>query len=179
MLVLVFHGAVHPKLKFWGKSMEVQPKGVVTIKLPFEVSIVLVLNTGVCASVSVPWCCPSKAHNLGQEHRGAAQGCCHHQTSKVSIVLVLVLNAGVCVSVCMKYYFEFHSAVHPKLKFWGKRVLSPSNFQSEYCASVSVIKIQVSVLVLVFHSAVHPKLKFWGKSMEVQPKGVVTIKLPK
>ncbi|XP_071502493.1 oxysterol-binding protein-related protein 1-like [Diadema antillarum] len=29
-----FHGAVHPKLKFWGKSMEVQPKGVVTIKLP-------------------------------------------------------------------------------------------------------------------------------------------------
>ena len=59
----------------------------------------LVLNTGVCASVSVPWCCPSKAQILGQEHGGAAQGSCHHQTSKVSIVLVLVFETGVSASV--------------------------------------------------------------------------------
>ena len=29
-----FHGAVHPKLKFWGKSLEVLPKGVVTVTIP-------------------------------------------------------------------------------------------------------------------------------------------------
>ncbi|XP_044741981.1 oxysterol-binding protein-related protein 1-like [Chrysoperla carnea] len=30
----VFHGSVHPKLKFWGKSVEIQPKGVVTVEFP-------------------------------------------------------------------------------------------------------------------------------------------------
>lgn len=30
----VFHGSIHPKLKFWGKSVEIQPKGVVTVELP-------------------------------------------------------------------------------------------------------------------------------------------------
>lgn len=29
-----FHGAIHPKLKFWGKSVEIQPKGIVTVELP-------------------------------------------------------------------------------------------------------------------------------------------------
>ncbi|XP_074656432.1 oxysterol-binding protein-related protein 1-like isoform X2 [Tubulanus polymorphus] len=28
-----FHGAIQPKLKFWGKSVEVQPKGTVTLEL--------------------------------------------------------------------------------------------------------------------------------------------------
>jgi hypothetical protein len=28
-----FHGAIHPKLKFWGKSVEVTPKGIVTLEL--------------------------------------------------------------------------------------------------------------------------------------------------
>lgn len=30
----IFHGSIHPKLKFWGKSVEIQPKGVVTVELP-------------------------------------------------------------------------------------------------------------------------------------------------
>ncbi|XP_033208969.1 oxysterol-binding protein-related protein 2 isoform X2 [Belonocnema kinseyi] len=30
----VFHGSIHPKLKFWGKSIEVHPKGVLTVELP-------------------------------------------------------------------------------------------------------------------------------------------------
>lgn len=30
----VFHGSIHPKLKFWGKSVEIQPKGTVTVELP-------------------------------------------------------------------------------------------------------------------------------------------------
>ncbi|XP_002063488.3 oxysterol-binding protein-related protein 1 [Drosophila willistoni] len=29
-----FHGSINPKLKLWGKSVEVNPKGVVTIELP-------------------------------------------------------------------------------------------------------------------------------------------------
>ncbi|XP_071803901.1 oxysterol-binding protein-related protein 1-like isoform X1 [Asterias amurensis] len=29
-----FHGSIYPKLKFWGKSLEVIPKGVVTISIP-------------------------------------------------------------------------------------------------------------------------------------------------
>ncbi|KAF9797164.1 hypothetical protein SFRURICE_018634 [Spodoptera frugiperda] len=31
----VFHGSVHPKLKFCGKSVEIQPKGHVTVELPY------------------------------------------------------------------------------------------------------------------------------------------------
>ncbi|XP_056646124.1 oxysterol-binding protein-related protein 1 [Diorhabda sublineata] len=30
----IFHGSIHPKLKFWGKSVEIQPKGVVTVEFP-------------------------------------------------------------------------------------------------------------------------------------------------
>ncbi|XP_014220050.1 oxysterol-binding protein-related protein 2 isoform X2 [Copidosoma floridanum] len=30
----IFHGSIQPKLKFWGKSIEVHPKGVVTVELP-------------------------------------------------------------------------------------------------------------------------------------------------
>ncbi|KAL1493237.1 hypothetical protein ABEB36_011329 [Hypothenemus hampei] len=30
----VFHGTIHPKLKFWGKSVEIQPKGIVTVEFP-------------------------------------------------------------------------------------------------------------------------------------------------
>ncbi|XP_075229853.1 oxysterol-binding protein-related protein 2 isoform X1 [Lycorma delicatula] len=30
----IFHGSVHPKLKFWGKSVEIQPKGLITVELP-------------------------------------------------------------------------------------------------------------------------------------------------
>ncbi|CAG9759335.1 unnamed protein product [Ceutorhynchus assimilis] len=29
-----FHGSIHPKLKFWGKSVEIQPKGTVTVEFP-------------------------------------------------------------------------------------------------------------------------------------------------
>ncbi|XP_072246015.1 oxysterol-binding protein-related protein 1 isoform X3 [Leuresthes tenuis] len=30
----VFHGSIYPKLKFWGKSVEAEPKGVITLELP-------------------------------------------------------------------------------------------------------------------------------------------------
>ncbi|XP_063056951.1 oxysterol-binding protein-related protein 1 isoform X3 [Engraulis encrasicolus] len=30
----VFHGSIYPKLKFWGKSVEAEPKGAITLELP-------------------------------------------------------------------------------------------------------------------------------------------------
>lgn len=29
-----FYGSIYPKIKFWGKSIEIQPRGTVTVKLP-------------------------------------------------------------------------------------------------------------------------------------------------
>ncbi|XP_026526130.1 oxysterol-binding protein-related protein 1 isoform X5 [Notechis scutatus] len=29
----IFHGSIYPKLKFWGKSVEAEPKGIITLKL--------------------------------------------------------------------------------------------------------------------------------------------------
>jgi len=31
--LFTFHGSVHPKIKFWGKSIDVTPKGLVTLYL--------------------------------------------------------------------------------------------------------------------------------------------------
>lgn len=58
-----FHGAVEPKLKFWGKSVEVTPKGLVTLVLhrylfhfkcnviyaSFRIFIIGGIFTGPCA----------------------------------------------------------------------------------------------------------------------------------
>ncbi|XP_060797196.1 oxysterol-binding protein-related protein 1 isoform X2 [Neoarius graeffei] len=30
----IFHGSIYPKLKFWGKSVEAEPKGIMTLELP-------------------------------------------------------------------------------------------------------------------------------------------------
>ncbi|XP_077471750.1 oxysterol-binding protein-related protein 1 [Stigmatopora argus] len=30
----VFHGSIYPKIKFWGKSIEAEPKGIITLELP-------------------------------------------------------------------------------------------------------------------------------------------------
>uniref|UniRef100_A0A8C7M8M7 Oxysterol-binding protein n=1 Tax=Oncorhynchus kisutch TaxID=8019 RepID=A0A8C7M8M7_ONCKI len=30
----LFHGSIYPKLKFWGKSVEAEPKGIITLELP-------------------------------------------------------------------------------------------------------------------------------------------------
>lgn len=29
----LFHGSIYPKLKFWGKSVEAEPKGTITLEL--------------------------------------------------------------------------------------------------------------------------------------------------
>ena len=38
-----FYGSVHPKLKFCGKSIEIQPKGTITIRLLKYVKMTLIL----------------------------------------------------------------------------------------------------------------------------------------
>ncbi|XP_015771854.1 PREDICTED: oxysterol-binding protein-related protein 1-like [Acropora digitifera] len=42
-----------------------------------------------------------------------------------------------------------------------------------------VSALQVISEDFVFHVTVQPKMKFWGKGIEIQPKGVVTLKFPK
>ncbi len=33
----MFHGSIYPKLKFWGKSVEAEPRGIITLELPLWV----------------------------------------------------------------------------------------------------------------------------------------------
>uniref|UniRef100_A0A3P8TC15 Oxysterol-binding protein n=1 Tax=Amphiprion percula TaxID=161767 RepID=A0A3P8TC15_AMPPE len=48
----VFHGSIYPKLKFWGKSVEAEPKGTITLEL---------LKHGEVYTWSNPYCC---VHNI-------------------------------------------------------------------------------------------------------------------
>ncbi|XP_075882281.1 oxysterol-binding protein-related protein 2-like isoform X1 [Nelusetta ayraudi] len=48
----VFHGSIYPKLKFWGKSVEAEPKGTITLEL---------LKHGEVYTWSNPLCC---VHNV-------------------------------------------------------------------------------------------------------------------
>ncbi|XP_066269069.1 oxysterol-binding protein-related protein 1-like isoform X3 [Branchiostoma lanceolatum] len=44
----LFHGSVHPKLKFWGKSVEIQPKGMITVELPSHGEVYTWQNVNSC-----------------------------------------------------------------------------------------------------------------------------------
>ncbi|KAM7412321.1 hypothetical protein PAMA_022005 [Pampus argenteus] len=48
----VFHGSIYPKLKFWGKSVEAEPKGTITLEL---------LKHNEAFTWSNPYCC---VHNI-------------------------------------------------------------------------------------------------------------------
>ncbi|XP_065810159.1 oxysterol-binding protein-related protein 1-like isoform X1 [Labrus bergylta] len=48
----VFHGSIYPKLKFWGKCIEAEPKGVITLELP---------NYNEAYTWTNPTCC---VHNI-------------------------------------------------------------------------------------------------------------------
>ncbi|XP_067096283.1 oxysterol-binding protein-related protein 2-like [Osmerus mordax] len=48
----VFHGSIYPKLKFWGKSVEAEPKGIITLEL---------LKHKEVYTWSNPFCC---VHNV-------------------------------------------------------------------------------------------------------------------
>ncbi|XP_053383205.1 oxysterol-binding protein-related protein 1-like isoform X3 [Mercenaria mercenaria] len=43
-----FHGSIHPKLKFWGKSVEINPKGVITLELLKHGEIYTWQNVNCC-----------------------------------------------------------------------------------------------------------------------------------
>lgn len=40
----VFHGSIYPKLKFWGKSIEAEPRGTITLELPKSVYSIYFLS---------------------------------------------------------------------------------------------------------------------------------------
>ncbi|XP_060562963.1 oxysterol-binding protein-related protein 1-like isoform X2 [Ruditapes philippinarum] len=46
--VFKFHGSIHPKLKFWGKSVEINPKGVITLELLKHGEIYTWQNVNCC-----------------------------------------------------------------------------------------------------------------------------------
>uniref|UniRef100_A0A1A8HRJ2 Oxysterol-binding protein n=1 Tax=Nothobranchius kuhntae TaxID=321403 RepID=A0A1A8HRJ2_NOTKU len=48
----IFHGSIYPKLKFWGKSVEAEPKGTITLEL---------LKHNEAYTWSNPYCC---VHNI-------------------------------------------------------------------------------------------------------------------
>ncbi|KAM6929613.1 oxysterol-binding protein-related protein 2-like [Lycodopsis pacificus] len=48
----VFHGSIYPKLKFWGKSVEAEPKGTITLEI---------LKHNEAYTWSNPYCC---VHNI-------------------------------------------------------------------------------------------------------------------
>lgn len=48
----VFHGSIYPKLKFWGKSVEAEPKGIITLEI---------LKHNEAYTWSNPYCC---VHNI-------------------------------------------------------------------------------------------------------------------
>ena len=48
-----FHGAIEPKLKFWGKSVEVTPKGLVTLILHRYLSFFNVMFTSFVVASAV------------------------------------------------------------------------------------------------------------------------------
>lgn len=74
------------------------------------------------------------------------------------LVLVAAADAGVCVCDC-----------RPDL---GIRIVCE---QVSHHPPVSAFHVESDLIV--FHGAVHPKIKFWGKSIDITPKGVVTLVL--
>lgn len=44
----IFHGSIYPKLKFWGKSVEITPKGTVTVELPRWGEVYTWTNVNCC-----------------------------------------------------------------------------------------------------------------------------------
>uniref|UniRef100_A0A2A4JUD5 Oxysterol-binding protein n=1 Tax=Heliothis virescens TaxID=7102 RepID=A0A2A4JUD5_HELVI len=137
----VFHGSVHPKLKFCGKSVEIQPKGHVTVELPRILSKVptvrfinhveWTLNTFAVSALASNWERLGKPFNplLGETYE---------------------LERPEFRAVCEQV------SHHPPV--------SAFHADSPH---------------FVFHGSVHPKLKFCGKSVEIQPKGHVTVELPR
>uniref|UniRef100_A0A672JYK6 Oxysterol-binding protein n=1 Tax=Sinocyclocheilus grahami TaxID=75366 RepID=A0A672JYK6_SINGR len=79
----VFHGSIYPKLKFWGKSVEAEPKGIITLELPKHNEAYTWMN---------PTCC---VHNIivGQlwiEQYGNVEFCFNF--TNVSLSLISMIN---------------------------------------------------------------------------------------
>ena len=72
----VFHGAIYPKVKFWGKSVEFQPKGVLTVEMGDDIytwsnvsfCVISYILTAGCRSLV--WCTTSWSARCGWSTRG-------------------------------------------------------------------------------------------------------------
>ena len=61
----------------------------------------------------------------------------------------------------------------------AQKIIINVNILSKVSHHPPISAVQCEADDFSFHVTVQPKLKFWGKGVEIQPKGMVTLKLPK
>jgi len=66
----IFHGSIYPKVKFWGKSIEFQPKGVLTVQFPLTGEMFTWSNVNCVVHNIV-------VGSLWMEHTGTMEILCH------------------------------------------------------------------------------------------------------
>lgn len=70
----MFHGSIYPKLKFWGKSIEAEPRGVITLELPKSVhhqpALCLLLNPRITLKPGL--------HRYNEAYTWTNPTCCVH-----------------------------------------------------------------------------------------------------
>jgi len=71
----VFHGSIYPKVKFWGKSIEFQPKGVMTVELPLNGERYTWSNVNCVVHNLI-------VGTLWMEHTGTMEVVCHNSGLK-------------------------------------------------------------------------------------------------
>jgi len=71
----VFHGSIYPKTKFWGKSVEFQPKGVLTLELPGTGEVYTWHNVNCVVHNLI-------VGSLWMEHTGTMEVVCHNSGLK-------------------------------------------------------------------------------------------------
>jgi len=74
----LFHGSIYPKVKFWGKSIEFQPKGVMTVELPLKEETYTWSNVNCVVHNII-------VGSLWMEHTGTMEVVCHNSGLKAVI----------------------------------------------------------------------------------------------
>lgn len=97
--------------------------------------------------------------------------CCQHQTHKPDLVEFPVTSSVslFCFYCCCVCCFFIREDL-------GFRWVSE---QVSHHPPVSAFQAEGLKDDFIFHGSIYPKLKFWGKSIEAEPKGVITLELPK
>jgi len=74
----LFHGSIYPKVKFWGKSIEFQPKGTMTVEFPLKGDSYTWSNVNCVVHNII-------VGTLWMEHTGTMEVVCHNSGLKAVI----------------------------------------------------------------------------------------------